>query len=129
MLPKNNPAKRLFYYSLGMAVSIIPVGVCIFTYFPLWIRRGDASILSGLSLILIGAALIPLYKHLKGFMRSPSAPTMWLVSFLIFFLLSRIADEMTVISFVGFISNLFGSALFKLSRKYAIRSEENEGRT
>ena len=129
MLPKNNPTKRLLYYSLGMMISIIPVGVCIFSYFPLWIRRGDASVLSGMSLVLIGLALIPLYKHLKGFMRSPSAPTVWLVSFLIFFLLSRIADEMTVISFVGLISNLLGSALFKLSRKYAGRSEESEGRT
>ena len=31
--------------------------------------------------------------------------------------LSEVADEMTVISFVGFISNLFGAILLKASRR------------
>ena len=127
MLPKNNPTKRLLYYFIGMVISVIPVAVSIFSYFPLWIRRGDASILSGLSLLLIGFALIPLYRHIKGFMRSPSAPTVWLISFVIFLLLSRIADEMTVISFVGFTSNLIGSVFFRLSKKHAQRGIEDEG--
>ena len=42
---------------------------------------------------------------------------MWLVSFLIFFCLSRIADEMTVISFVGFVGNLIGALFFHLGRR------------
>jgi hypothetical protein len=39
----------------------------------------------------------------------------WLLIFALFALVRSIADEMTVISFVGFISNSFGAALFKLA--------------
>ncbi len=47
---------------------------------------------------------------------------MWFLCFALFFSLSKIADEMTVISFVGFVSNLIGAGVFKL----AGRSGENE---
>ncbi len=126
---KNNLTRRLLFFSLGMAISIIPVGVAIFSYFPLWIAREDASILSGLSLLLVCAALVPLYKHMKRTMRSPSAPLMWFISFAAFLLLSKIADEMTVISFVGFITNLIGSIFFRLAKKYEKDGNEDEGRT
>jgi hypothetical protein len=43
---------------------------------------------------------------------------LWLALFVIFLLLSKIAEEMTVISFVGFIGNSFGAIVFKLSEKY-----------
>lgn len=118
MPTRNNPAKRLLFSTLGVVISVIPVAVTIFSYFPLWIAREDASILSGLSLILFGAAVIPLYKYLKQIFHTPSAPVMWFIFFAVFFLLSKIADEVTVISFVGFVTNLFGSLLFKLAKRY-----------
>ena len=120
MPTRNNPAKRLLFNTLGIGISIIPVAVTIFSYFPLWIAREDASILSGLSLILLGAAIIPLFKYLKQIFRTPSAPVMWLIFFLVFFLLSKIADEVTVISFVGFVTNLLGSLMFKVAKRYSI---------
>lgn len=125
MVTEVNPTKRLLFNALGLAISIIPVTVAIFSYFPIWVRREDASILSGISLILIAVALVPLYKHIKSALKSPSAPLMWFFSFVLFLLLSRIADEMTVISFVGFVTNLIGSVCFKRARKYSeeIRNE------
>ncbi len=120
MPTRTNPAKRLLFNTLGIGISIIPVAVTIFSYFPLWIAREDASILSGLSLILLGAAIIPLFKYLKQIFRTPSAPVMWLIFFLVFFLLSKIADEVTVISFVGFVTNLLGSLMFKVAKRYSI---------
>ena len=128
MPTQTNPPTRLVFNAIGRAVSIIPVAVAIFSYFPIWVRRDDASILSGISLILIAIALVPFYKHLRQTLKSPSAPLMWFFSFTIFFLLSRIADEMTVISLVGFITNLIGSFCFKLARKYG-EEAGNEGRT
>lgn len=119
MVTKANPTKRLFFNALGLAVSIIPVTAAILSYFPVWARRGDSSILSGISLVLIAIALVPLYKHVRAALRSPSAPMMWFFSFLVFLLLSRIADEMTVISFVGFVTNVLGSLCFKRARMYA----------
>ena len=128
MVKENNPTKRLLYNTLGLAISIIPVSIAIISYFPIWAKRNDSSLLSGLSLILIAVALVPLYKHIRQALKSPSAPLMWFFSFAIFFLLSRIADEMTVISFVGFITNIIGSLLFKAAKKLE-KEADNEGRT
>jgi hypothetical protein len=54
---------------------------------------------------------------------------MWFLIFISFFLLSRIAREMTVISFVGFVTNLLGSVFFRIARKYGAKEGEHEGRT
>ena len=128
MQAETNPTKRLLFNALGIAVSVLPVTVSIFSYFPIWIKRGNASVLSGISLLLICLAIVPIFKYLKEIIHSPSAPVMWLFSFIIFLLLSRIADEMTVISFIGFTTNLVGAFFFKLARRYG-REERDEGRT
>ena len=112
----NTPVRRLLWNALGLFFSVIPVSVAIFSYFPIWISRADASILSGMSLVLIAVAMIPFYKYVKEALRSASVPFMWFIIFVCFFLLSRIADEITVISFVGFVSNLLGSVFFKIAR-------------
>ena len=118
MSTRNNPAGCLLFNALGLAFCIIPVAVSIFSYFPLWIAREDASILSGLTLLLLCAAFVPLIKYLGQLLKSASAPLMWFILFAAFFLLSKIADEVTVIAFVGFISNLIGSVVFKLAKRY-----------
>ena len=56
---------------------------------------------------------VPLFKLVRRALSSPSAQMAWFAVFVIFFMLSRIADEMTVISFVGFVGNLVGAILFK----------------
>jgi len=129
MLSRNNPAKRLLFNSLGLGICIIPVVVAILSYFPLWLAREDASVLSGLAVLLITAALVPMYKYLGNILRSPSAPLMWFAVFIVFLFLSKIANEMTVISFVGFTTNLIGSLFFKLAKRYDKEEEEHERRT
>ena len=116
MAEKNNHARRLLFNALGLFFSVIPPAVSIFSYFPIWVAREDASVLSGLSLVLIIAALIPCYKYVKEALRTASVPFMWLGIFLVFMLLSRIAHEITVISFVGFVSNTVGAVFFKIAR-------------
>lgn len=116
MIANNTPEKRLVFNSLGIIFSVIPVSVSIFSYFPLWVGREDASILSGISLILMLAALVPCFRYIKTAISSASAPVMWFVIFITFFLLSKIADEITVIAFVGFLGNLIGAVFFRLAR-------------
>ena len=113
---RTNPTRRLILHALGLGFSVIPVAVSIFSYFPLWIAREDASVLSGISLLLTLLALLPLARYLRSILRTASAPLMWLAVFIAFMLLSRIANEVTVISFVGFIGNLIGALFFKLAR-------------
>ena len=68
-------------------------------------------------------AAVPAVRFFKKIIASPSATLIWFISFVLFFSLSRIAEDMTVISFVGFISNLVGAVFFKLADRYT----ESEG--
>lgn len=104
--------------ALAVAVSVIPVAVATLGYFSLWRERGNGALLSGTALLLLILASAPLFKLIKRALASPSVPLLWLVFFLLFFTLERIADEITVISFVGFISNSIGALIFKIARKY-----------
>lgn len=124
MKPMNNPARRLLFSALGLIISVIPVAVSIFSYFPIWIAREDASVISGLSLVLTVLALVPFYRHVRSYLRSASAPLMWFIIFAVFFMLQRIAKEMTVISFVGFTSNFVGSLFFKLAKRYGRKEDK-----
>lgn len=126
MQKRPNLAKKIAIKSLGIAVCICPVMIAILSYFPIWIRKESACVISGIALCLIFLALIPFYKYILKALRSPSAYMMWFMVFVIFFLLSKIADEMTVISFVGFISNLIGALIFKLAKIYEERGKDNE---
>jgi hypothetical protein len=59
---------------------------------------------------------VPIFRAIKRALASPSAPLLWLVIFLLFLSLSRIADDITVIAFVGFVSNLCGALFFRLAK-------------
>lgn len=108
----------------ALALSILPAAICTCCYFPLWINRGPATIISGISLILILICAIPLFKLLKKHFASASAYMVWLILFVLFFMLSRIAREMTVITFVGFISNVIGAILFYVAKR--VNGKETE---
>ena len=68
----------------AFAVSILPAAICTCCYFPLWINRGPATIISGISLILILISAIPLFKLLRKHFTSASAYMVWLVLFVLF---------------------------------------------
>ena len=55
--------------------------------------------------------------------KSASSYLLWLIMFLLFITLSKIGEQMTVISFVGFISNLLGAICFKLAKR-GVRIDE-----
>ncbi len=112
--------KRLLLRTGGVAVSVLPPLIAILCYFPIWVAEGGESVLSGFTALLIILAAMPLYRLLRRALASPSVWCMWLIAFILFLLLSRIADEMTVISFVGLISNLAGALLFRLAKRYEV---------
>ena len=99
---------------LGLITSVLPVTLSVILYFPLWCERGGQTLLSAFALALIFVAAIPLFRLIKSALRSPASYTVWLILFVLFFLLSKIASEMVVISFVGFVSNLVGAIFFRL---------------
>lgn len=122
----NNLTKRILIKALGVAVCVVPVCAAILSYFPFWIRKSDATAISGFALCLILLAMIPFYKQIKSVLTSPASYVLWFITFIVFFFLSRIAEEMTVIAFFGFISNLAGALIFKLGEKVTKDDEQNE---
>lgn len=104
---------RILIKTVAILASTVPPLVCTLYYFPVWRERGGATVLSGISLLLMLLCAVPLFKLVRRALSSPSAHMAWFAVFVIFFMLSRIADEMTVISFVGFVGNLVGAILFK----------------
>ena len=109
--------KIILLNAVGLAFCILPVTISIMLYFPIWRDRGAATLLSGFSLMLLLMAIVPLIKFVGRIFKSPSAYLMWFFAFVIFFMLSEIAQDMTVICFVGFISNLVGAVFFKLAER------------
>ena len=109
---------------IGLIFCTVPPVAATLLYFPIWKERGGAAALSGFTMLLILLSLLPLLKTLRGIFRSPSAHTVWFFLFLIFLLLSKIADEVTVISFTGFIGNLIGAAFFNLAKRGDKRKNE-----
>ena len=116
--------KRIIFNAAGLTVSILPVMICAISFFPVWVKKGGAHVVSGFAVLICILALSPLFKFVKEALKSPASYILWLASFLMFFLLSKIADEMTVISFVGFISNLIGALFFKQAEKYKEKKED-----
>lgn len=117
--------RRLIFGIIGLLISTVPTAICVLSYFPLWQERGEDCVLSGVALILLLLSLIPLIRIIKGKLKTPASYMVWLIIFVLFFSLSKIADEMTVISFVGFTTNLLGSVFFKLSKKKGGSNEED----
>ena len=107
--------RKILLTLLGVAVSTIPVAVCALSFVPIWKYRGEGAVLSGFALILLLLSFVPLFKLVKKMLASPAAHTMWLICFILFFCLSKIADEMVVISFVGYIGNLLASLLWRIA--------------
>ena len=106
---------------LALSLCILPPALATLFYFPLWQTRGGAALLSGGTVLLIALSAIPLMKFIAAKIRSAASWVMWSFIFVAFFLLSRIADEMTVISFFGALGNILGALVFKIAK----RGEEN----
>lgn len=109
--------KRYLLILAALLVSTLPVIICAASYFPIWTDRSGGATLSGLGLIILLLSAVPLYRFIRRHISSVSAPILWFIIFALFFTLEKIAHEMTVIAFVGFISNLIGAVLFKLSNR------------
>ena len=109
--------KRRIFFAIGILISAAPPIAATLSYFPLWVTRGEGAVLSGTAALLILIGALPILKTLRAALRSPASTTVWLIIFITFFALSSIANEMKVISFVGFLGNAVGAIFFRLAKK------------
>lgn len=118
--------KYAVWRCVGLFVCVAPAVCATLSYFPLWSSRGADTALSGLTLLILLLSALPLARAIKERLRSISAWVVWLMLFTVFFCLSRIADEMTVISFIGLISNVIGALILRYAERYS-KENGNEG--
>ena len=114
---RSNPLRQTLLRAIGICFSVIPPAVCTLLYFPIFAKSSPDKLLSLGTLLLLIIAFLPLTRILHAKLKSPSATLIWLIIFLLFYTLSKISDEMIVISFFGFIGNLVGSVFFRLGKK------------
>ena len=110
-------------HMLGILLCIVPPAVCTLLYFPFWKSIGYTQCIAGGGALILVLCLLPLYKLIIKATKSASSYVMWLIMFLLFAALSKIGEQMTVISFVGFISNLAGAVCFKLGKRGRVDDE------
>ena len=108
---------KLLLTAAGLLFSTIPPLWATLAYFPIWNSKGGGAMLSGMTVMLILISFTPLFNLVKKHFKTPSAPILWFVIFVAFFVLARIADEMKVISFAGFIGNVIGAFFFRLAKR------------
>jgi hypothetical protein len=119
---KQNKGKFVSYclHILGILLCICPPAVCTLSYFPLW-KESSGKTLAGGAFILLLLSAYPILKLIKKQLSSAASYTVWLVIFIIFFMFSRIAYEMTVISFYGFTGNLLGAICFWIAKRGTVQ--------
>lgn len=114
---KNTSFAKYALHFLGLLVCALPPIICTLFYFPLWRASGAEYTLAGGTALLLILAALPFYKYIRKLLESAASYVLWLLIFLFCFLLSKVIAEVTVIAFVGFVSNLLGAVLLKLGDK------------
>lgn len=111
----------------AVALDVVAPLIATCTQFPVWVERSAEATVSGLFLMFAILCSIPLFKSLRGLLKSPSAPLIWGAVLAILLSLRTIVDEMIVISFVGLISNVIGWGLYKVADGIEAKKKTKEG--
>ena len=114
----SNTLKRRMIKGTALAIDIVPPFIATLAQFPIWVDKSADATVSGLFIVLAFFSCLPFIKQIKAFMRSPSIPILWMVLFVMLSALSNIIDQMVIVCFVGMISNIIGTLLYKLGDRY-----------
>ena len=115
MKANNRDIANKILHLTGLLFCTLPPVIATASYFPLWREAGGAQVISGGALLFIILSSIPMYKYIRKLLESAATYVLWLLIFLFCFLLSKVITEVTVIALVGFISNVIGAVLMKIS--------------
>ena len=118
----NAPSLRLpLLHLLGLALCIVPPSAATILYFPIWSEMGGGRVIAGGGVLLAVIFAMPILKWLGRILHRSTPYVFWTVLFVIFLGLSKIADEMTVITFTGCIGNILGALVFAAEKRRRIK--------
>lgn len=100
--------------------------IATITQFPAWVERSAGSTVSGLFIIFALLSAVPAFKAFGSIIKSPSSVMLWGIGLGLLLAVRSIVDEMILICFVGVLSNIVGTALYKLGEGMSTE-EENDG--
>lgn len=104
-------AKGNIVYYVGLAVSIAAPLVAAATQFPVWTENVEPTQISGMFVFVAILCMIPLFNHFRIALRSPSSAMLWTIMFVVTWALSKIIDQIVIVSLVGAVSNIIGAVM------------------
>ena len=108
--------KKRVFRLLGYLFSVVPALTATLVCFPPLYARGDGARAVSLgSVLLLLLALLPFWRRLRSFLKTPSAPMLWGIVLVVFYLAWRVAREVVFISCFGFLGSLVGALCFRLA--------------
>lgn len=112
MIPKLNKGQLLKLIALLIDVCI-PFAVTV-SHFPVWVEKSASATMSGLFLVFAFLACVPFFRRIKEWLKSPSAPVMWCVFFVVSIALRNIINEIVVVCLWGTVANVAGAFIHKV---------------
>lgn len=121
-----NTTKGKVIKGVAVGIDVLCPLAATLTQFPVWVDKSAEATVSGLFVLFAALSAIPLFRQIKEFVKSPSAPIVWCVLFLLFVSLQSIISEMVIVCFWGMLSNLVGAGIYKLGDYVQDRSGDKE---
>lgn len=107
---KKTTKGTIIYYT-GLVISILAPLVAAATQFPVWTEKVGGAQIGGMFIFVALLCMIPLFNHLKIALKSPSSCLLWTLIFVCTWALSKIIDQLVIVSLVGAIANYVGALL------------------
>lgn len=117
---------RVVYWA-GMAISIVVPLVTALCVFPFWKSGGSGKQITGMIFMMILICAVPLFKHIRIKLRSPSALAMWAVIFGALAALNTVIDQLMDVALAGTISNAIGSVMFYAAKRLGAEKGVEDG--
>ena len=105
--------RKIIFGVAGMACSVLPPALATLNLFPLMTPAGRVS---AVVVVLLTLSLIPLFRHVKRLLASPSAWVLWGVLFVLAAVTRAFIDEFYMIAMLGFVGSAVGAVFFRLAR-------------
>lgn len=107
---KKSTKGTIIYYT-GLVISILAPLVAAATQFPVWTENVDSGQIGGMFVFVVLLCMIPLFNHLKIALKSPSSCLLWTIIFVCTWALSKIIQQLIIVSLVGTVANYVGALL------------------